>query len=86
MSSAALSPPEQGQLVSARSRQWIVNDVRASTLPPPALKPNFSNPQHLLTLSSVEDDSDSEDDSFRLFAFGEPLAELQVVRMVDSRN
>ena len=38
------SPPEQGQLVSVRSRQWIVNDVRPSTLPPPALKPAFSGP------------------------------------------
>jgi hypothetical protein len=37
MSSVAHSPPEQGQLVSARSRQWVVNDVRPSTLPPPAL-------------------------------------------------
>ena len=37
MSGVAHSPPEQGQLVSARSRQWVVNDVRPSTLPPPAL-------------------------------------------------
>ena len=37
MSSVAHSPPEQGQLVSVRSRQWVVNDVRPSTLPPPAL-------------------------------------------------
>jgi hypothetical protein len=56
MSNGALSPPEQGQLVSVLPRQWIVYDVRASTLPPPALKPAFSRPQHLLTLSSVEDD------------------------------
>jgi hypothetical protein len=37
MSSVAHPPPEQGQLVSVRSRQWVVNDVRPSTLPPPAL-------------------------------------------------
>jgi hypothetical protein len=55
------SPPEQGQLVSVRSRQWIVNDVRASTLPPPALKTTFHGPQHLLSLSSVEDDSQGKD-------------------------
>jgi hypothetical protein len=61
MSSVAPSPPEQGQLVSVRSRQWIVNDVRPSTLPPPALKPTFHGPQHLLTLSSVEDDSLGEE-------------------------
>ena len=52
----ALAPPEQGQMVSVRSRQWVVNDVRPSTLLAPALKPTFSGPQHLLTLASVEDD------------------------------
>jgi hypothetical protein len=61
MSSPALSPPEQGQLVNVRSRQWVVQDVRAGTLPPPALKPTFSGPQHLLTLSSVEDDALGEE-------------------------
>src|SRR3954462_10156824 len=61
MSSATVSAPEQGQLVSIRSRQWIVNDVRPSTLPPPALKPVFHGPQHLLTLSSVEDDGLGEE-------------------------
>jgi hypothetical protein len=37
MSGVAHSPPEQGQLVSVRSCQRVVNDVRPSTLPPPAL-------------------------------------------------
>src|SRR5919197_691800 len=53
--------PEQGQLVSVRSRQWVVNDVRPSTLPAVALKPTFSGPQHLLTLASVEDDGLGEE-------------------------
>ena len=53
--------PEQGQLVSVRSRQWIVTDVRAGTFPPPALKPSFNGPQHPLTLSSVEDDGLGEE-------------------------
>ena len=61
MSSVVPSPPEQGQLVSVRSRQWIVNDVRPSTLPALALKPVFGGPQHLLTLSSVEDDGLGEE-------------------------
>src|SRR5438270_8150704 len=61
MSSVAPSPPEQGQLVSVRSRQWIVNDVRPSTLPAVALKPTFAGPQHLLTLASVEDDGLGEE-------------------------
>jgi hypothetical protein len=56
MSSVAPSPPEQGQLVSVRARQWIVNGVRPSTLPAPALNPSFRGPQHLLTLAAVEDD------------------------------
>jgi hypothetical protein len=61
MTVAVTSPPEQGQLVSVRSRQWIVNDVRPSTLPPPALKPTFNGPQNLLTLASVEDDGLGEE-------------------------
>src|SRR5438034_3071340 len=58
---AVASPPEQGQLVSVRSRQWIVNDVRPSTLPTIGLKPTFNGPQNLLTLSSVEDDGLGEE-------------------------
>ena len=61
VSSAAHSAPEQGQLVSVRSRNWVVNDVRPSTLPALALKPVFGGPQHLLTLSSVEDDGLGEE-------------------------
>jgi SNF2 family DNA or RNA helicase len=61
MATAVSAPPEQGQLVNVRSRQWIVNDVRPSTLPPLALKPDFSGPQHLVTLSSVEDDGLGEE-------------------------
>jgi ERCC4-related helicase len=61
MAVTVASPPEQGQLVSVRSRQWIVTDVRPSTLPAPALKPTFSGPQHLLTLASVEDDGLGEE-------------------------
>jgi hypothetical protein len=53
MSSVIATPPEQGQLVNVRSRQWIVTDVRPSTLPPAALKPDFHGPQHLLTLSGL---------------------------------
>jgi SNF2 family DNA or RNA helicase len=56
-----VAPPEQGQLVSVRQRQWVVNEVKPSTLPPVALKPEIGGPQHLLTLSSVEDDGLGEE-------------------------
>ena len=61
MTATVTGLPEQGQLVSVRSRQWIVNDVRPSTLPAAALKPTFAGPQHLLTLASVEDDGLGEE-------------------------
>jgi hypothetical protein len=72
---ADASPPEQGQLVNVRSRQWIVNDVCPSILPPSAIDPFFCGSQHLFTLASVEADSP------RLFAFEEPPPELRAVRV-----
>jgi superfamily II DNA or RNA helicase len=53
--------PELGQLVQVRSRPWVVNDVKASILPTPAMKLPNANLQHLLTLSSVEDDGLGEE-------------------------
>lgn len=53
--------PEQGQLVQVRSRQWVVNEVKSSTLPPAVFKPVLSGSQNLLTLSSVEDDGLGEE-------------------------
>src|SRR5215475_6901648 len=53
--------PEQGQMVSVRSRNWMVTDVSASTLPPERLQAGLESPQHLLTLSSVEDDGLGEE-------------------------
>jgi hypothetical protein len=53
--------PEQGQLVSVRSRPWVVNDVKPSSLPTPAMKLPVAERQHLLTLSSVEDDGLGEE-------------------------
>src|SRR5262245_3724850 len=61
MATSVAAPPEQGQLVSVRSRQWIVNEERPSTLPTSPLKPAFTSPQHLLTLTSVEDDGLGEE-------------------------
>jgi ERCC4-related helicase len=58
---STLAPPEQGQLVQVRSRPWVVNDVKPSTLPAPAMALPGAAPQHLLTLSSVEDDGLGEE-------------------------
>src|SRR4051794_10111412 len=69
MAVALTSTPEAGQLVSVRSRRWVVGEVRSTTLPPPPLEPVPSEPQHLVSLLSVEDD-----------ALGE---ELQVVWQVE---
>jgi len=50
------SPPEQGQLVQVRSRPWVVNEIKPGSLPTPAMKLLVTKPQHLLALSSAEDD------------------------------
>lgn len=55
------SPPEQGQLVQVRSRSWVVNEIKPSSLPTPAMKLPVAEPQNLLTLSSVEDDGLGEE-------------------------
>jgi superfamily II DNA or RNA helicase len=48
-------------LVSVRSRNWIVTDVAASLLPSDRLQSGLEPPQHLLTLSSIEDDGLGEE-------------------------
>ncbi len=48
--------PEQGQLVLCRDRHWVVADVVAGQLPLDPLAADDTQVQHLLTLSSVEDD------------------------------
>lgn len=53
--------PDQGPLVTVRSRQWAVNEVQPSTLTTSALKPTFVGPQTLLALLSVEDVGLGED-------------------------
>ena len=61
MSINSISLPEQGQLVQVRSRPWVVNEVKPSSLPTPAMKLPIARPQNLLTLSSVEDDGLGEE-------------------------
>ncbi|MCI0391375.1 MAG: DISARM system SNF2-like helicase DrmD [Acidobacteria bacterium] len=55
------SPPEQGQLVNVRQRRYIVSDVAKSALPAIPIKPLNGYSQHLVTLSSVEDDALGEE-------------------------
>jgi SNF2-related domain len=47
-----VSRPEPGQLVEVRRRQWVVADAQSS-----ATGNGYSSPQHLLTLSSIDEDS-----------------------------
>lgn len=59
-----ITPPEQGQLVDVRQRRYVVTNVCKSSLPtnPLLLNNSFlSRPQHLVTLSSLEDDALGEE-------------------------
>jgi superfamily II DNA or RNA helicase len=49
---SVMSPPEAGQLVEVRRRQWVVADMQTS----PAGN-GHSPPQHFVTLSSIDEDS-----------------------------
>ncbi len=55
------APPEQGQLVEVRGRQWVVTDVVKSSLPASGLHPVNGHGQHLVSLTSVEDDALGEE-------------------------
>jgi hypothetical protein len=47
--------PEQGQLVCIRQRQWVVSEVTQNSLPLMPLQALHDHQQHLVTLSSIED-------------------------------
>lgn len=69
--SLVLNIPEPGQLVDVRQRRYVVVDVAQSVLPPDLIKSatlstsfqphQFQQRQHLVTLTSVEDDALGED-------------------------
>jgi SNF2 family DNA or RNA helicase len=61
MAAAVARRPEQGQLVSVRQRHYVVTDVAKSTLPASPLRPSGNGAQHLVSLSSVEDDALGEE-------------------------
>ena len=49
--------PEIGQIVTVRQRRYVVSDIQQSALPKEVLSKNGNNPQHLVFLSSIEDDA-----------------------------
>ncbi len=53
--------PEIGQLVNIRQRQYVVNQVQQSTLYADLISTKLEHPQHLVTLSSIEDDAEGEE-------------------------
>jgi hypothetical protein len=55
----AKAVPDAGQLVEVRQRRYVVTNVTQSTLPLDSLDPS-ALPQHLVSLSSVEDDGIGE--------------------------
>jgi Helicase conserved C-terminal domain/SNF2-related domain len=61
MAVAIASPPEQGQLVSVRQRHYVVTEVAKSSLPASPLRHSDNGAQHLVSLSSVEDDALGEE-------------------------
>ena len=61
MPSRAVGLPEQGQLVTVRQRQFVVGEVAASVLDETVVQSQLPATQHLVTLSSVEDDALGEE-------------------------
>ena len=57
----ASSIPEPGQVVIVRQRPFVVSDIQTSTLPVPATVQQPIARQHLLRLSSVEDEGLGEE-------------------------
>lgn len=55
------SVPEAGQLVEVRQRRFSVVEVQASQVVPDVVRGPAESPQHLVTLSSVEDDGLGEE-------------------------
>ncbi|HWR66571.1 MAG TPA: DISARM system SNF2-like helicase DrmD [Bellilinea sp.] len=49
--------PEIGQIVTVRQRRYAVSQVQQSAIPGEVLAKNGDSPQHLITLSSIEDDA-----------------------------
>ena len=61
MPSRNVPPPELGQLVNVRQRQFVVTDVRASTHASATLDKPQPPAHHLVALTSIEDDALGEE-------------------------
>jgi superfamily II DNA or RNA helicase len=57
MISQAKPVPETGQIVTVRQRRYVVSEVQRSALPAEVLSKVGRSPQHLVSLSSIEDDA-----------------------------
>jgi SNF2 family DNA or RNA helicase len=55
--SSPVGIPEQGQIVTVRQRRYVVTEVQKSTLPPDPLYQSINGNDHLVSLSSIEDDA-----------------------------
>ncbi len=53
--------PEQGQLVEVRQRQYVVSEIAWSALPASPLATGDGAPQHLVSLTCIEDDALGEE-------------------------
>lgn len=51
------SIPEQGQIVTVRQRRYVVSEIQLSALPADVLSKARAKPQHLVSLTSIEDDA-----------------------------
>jgi len=56
-----MSLPDQGQIVDVRQRRYVVTGVQRATLPSSPLIQRIQSAQHLVTLTSVEDDALGEE-------------------------
>ncbi len=53
---SGLASTTERAFVQARSRRWVVDQVKPSVLPIPAMRLSAAGPRHLLAPASVEDD------------------------------
>jgi hypothetical protein len=59
--SVLVGAPSQGQIVELRQRRYVVTDVTPSLLPAASSQADAGRPEHLVSLSSIEDDALGEE-------------------------